>query len=197
MSPRWSEDLLRHALAQPAGPTSDFDLNPGAAAPHATLRPAGVLAAFYEGDGRLILTQRPSTMRHHPGQVALPGGKQDAGDADATAAALREAREEVGLHSAQVDVLGLLPPHRTVTGFAMTPVLGVIRGDFTPHPEPGEVAEVFTLPFAHIADPACYRVEGRRWRGQWRSYHAAPCGPYYLWGATARILLSLARRMAA
>lgn len=197
MSPRWSEALLHQALSQPAGPTSDFDLNPGAVPPDARLRPAAVLAAFHEDDGRLVLTQRPSTMRHHPGQVALPGGKLDPGDADATAAALREAREEVGLDPAQVDLLGLMAPHRTVTGFSVTPVLGVIRGRFIPRPEPGEVAEVFSLPFPHIADPTRYRIEGRHWRGQWRAYHAAPFGPYYLWGATARILLSLARRLAA
>ena len=61
--------------------------------------------------------------------------------------------------------------------------------------EAEEVQEAFDLPFAHVADPARYRIERRRWRGGWRSYHAAPFGPYYLWGATARILLGLARRL--
>lgn len=195
MSPRWSEDVLHRALSAAAGPTSDFDLNPEFAPADATLRPAGVLVAFHQRDGRLVLTQRAATMRHHPGQIALPGGKLDPGDADATAAALREAREEIGLDPALTTILGHLPPHRTVTGFSITPVLAVIRADFTPIPEPGEVAEVFSLPFAHVANPANYRQEGRFWRGQWRSYYAAPYGPYYLWGATARILLALARRM--
>ncbi|WP_246055029.1 NUDIX hydrolase [Paracoccus gahaiensis] len=191
----WSERRLTDALRAPAGPSSDYDLNPEVAPPAAPLRAAGVLAAFHEGDGRLVLTKRASGLRHHPGQIALPGGKVDPGDADAVAAALREAREEVGLDPAQVRILGTLPPHRTVTGFAVTPVLAVIRGPFTPVPEAGEVQEVFTLPFDHIADPARYRIERRRWRGGWRSYHAAPFGPYYLWGATARILLGLARRL--
>lgn len=188
-------DRLLRALDVPARPTSDFDLN-GSAPEGLGARPAGVLAAFHP-DGRLVLTKRASGLRHHPGQIALPGGKVDPGDADEVAAALREAREEIGLDPANVEVLGTLPAHRTVTGFAMTPVLAMIRGDFVPLPEAGEVEEAFCVPFAHVADPARYRLERRMWRGDWRSYHVAPFGPYYIWGATARVLLSLARRVTA
>ena len=84
----------------------------------------------------------------------------------------------------------------TVTGFSLTPVLGLVRGPVDLIPEAGEVDEVFEVPLSHVLDPANYRVEGRRWRGQRRQYYAVPWGPYYIWGATARMLRGLADRMA-
>ncbi|KGJ08134.1 CoA pyrophosphatase [Paracoccus versutus] len=188
-------ETLTRALSGTTGPSSDFDFG-GAPPGEVALRPAGVLAAFDAVDGRLILTKRASSLRHHPGQIALPGGKVDPGDADEIAAALREAHEEVGLDPARVEVLGTMPAHRTITGFAMTPVLALVHGPFAPVPEMGEVEEVFTVPFAHVSDPANYHVEGRIWRGARRDYYVAPWGPYYIWGATARVLHSLATRIA-
>ena len=184
-------DPLVAALSRDGAASSDFDLNPDFKLPQSRkLRPAGVLAGFVMQDGvpQVILTKRSSALKHHPGQIAFPGGKQDEGDADVTAAALREAQEEVGLDPAQVEVLGLLPTHETVAR---------VRGDFTPRPEPGEVAEVFTVPLTHFADPARFSVQSRRWRGLRRSYYTVPYGPYYIWGATARILRGLADRMVA
>lgn len=190
-------DRLLKALAVPSGPSSDFDLNPGVLIPDVELRQAGVLAAFDALSGDLILTKRSSQLRHHPGQIALPGGKVDPGDEDAVAAALREAHEEVGLDPAQVEVLGTTASHRTVTNFAMVPVIGLIHGPFYPIPEAGEVDEVFLVPFDHIANPENYLIKRRLWRGHWRSYHIVPYGPYYIWGATARVLHSLAMRLQA
>jgi 8-oxo-dGTP pyrophosphatase MutT (NUDIX family) len=189
---------LRQALSRPAGPSSDFDLNPAIQPPLGTsLRPAAVLLPVWlrpEG-AVLILTKRSSHLKHHPGQIAFPGGKVDAGDAGPEAAALRESREEIGLDPARVTILGTLPLHQTVTGFSITPFIGLIQGDFTPVPEAGEVEEVFTVPLSHVLDPAMFSVQRRRWMGEWRRYYAVPYGPYYIWGATARILRGLADRM--
>ncbi|MGL6211748.1 MAG: CoA pyrophosphatase [Paracoccaceae bacterium] len=191
------DDIARliAGLDRPARPSSDYDLNPGIVLPEGRkLRPAAVLVAVTP-DARVILTKRASHLKHHPGQIAFPGGKVDASDAGPEAAALREAREEVGLPPAQVRVLGALPQHETVTGFQVTPFLAVVEGDFTPVPEAGEVEEVFTVPLSHVLTPARFSIERRLWRNEWRRYYAVPYGPYYIWGATARILRGLADRV--
>ncbi|OWY02665.1 CoA pyrophosphatase [Thioclava sp. F1Mire-8] len=186
------------ALARPGRPSSDYDLNPEVILPEGRkLRPAGVLVAFdtFGPEPRLHLTKRSSHLRHHPGQIAFPGGKVDPDDEGPVGAALREAHEEIGLPLDHVEMLGTFAPHETVTSFLVTPVLARIHTPFEVIPEAGEVAEAFTVPLSHIT-PENFRVESLRWRGTRRSYFVAPYGPYYIWGATARILRSLADRMA-
>jgi 8-oxo-dGTP pyrophosphatase MutT (NUDIX family) len=146
---------------------------------------------------QVLLTKRASGLKHHPGQIAFPGGKVDPGDGGPMGAALREAEEEVGLPRGRSRFWALLPPHETVTGYVVTPVLGWIGDPFDPVPEAGEVAEVFSVPFAHVADPDRFMIESRIWRGMRRHYYAVPWGPYYIWGATARMLRVLADRMQA
>ncbi|MGM0659542.1 MAG: CoA pyrophosphatase [Pseudomonadota bacterium] len=175
--------------------SSDYDLNPQVSLPPGRrLRAAAVLVpVLCAGDvPQVILTKRASGLKHHPGQIAFPGGKQEDHDADITATALREAHEEIGLDPESVEILGFLPGHETVTGFAVTPVLARITKPFTPVPESGEVSEVFEVPLTHLLDPGRFRVERRRWRGDWRRYYTVPFGPYYIWGATACILRVMA-----
>lgn len=189
---------LLSALDGPGAASSDFDLNPGFQPPPGrVLRPAAVLVpVLTAGEGAMVLTKRSSRLQHHPGQVAFPGGKVDAGDASIEAAALREAEEEIGLSPAGVELRGRLPAHETVTNFLVTPVLGLIHADFAPLLQQDEVAEVFRVPLPHLLDPEHFRVERRMWRGTSRAYYTVPWGPYYIWGATARILYGLARRAA-
>ena len=189
---------LLAALARESASSSDFDLNPGVVLPEGRkLRPAGVLMPVQVIDGvaQVLLTKRASHLKHHPGQIAFPGGKQEESDAGVTAADLREAREEIGLPEDAVRVLGVLPTHETVTSFTVTPVIGLIERDFTITPERGEVEEVFRVPLSHVTDKSNFSVQGRRWLGQRRHYYTVPFGPYYIWGATARILRGLAERM--
>ena len=187
-------DSLRAALQRPGRASTDFDLNPELVLPpDRVLRPAAVLVAVWRD--QLILTKRASHLKHPPGQIAFPGGKVEAHDASPEAAALREAHEEIGLRPEKVEVLGRLSPHETVTGFSMTPVLGLVRDDLNLVPEAGEVDEAFTVPLTHVLDPVNFAIERRLWRGQWRRYYTIAYGPYYIWGATARVLRGLAERM--
>ena len=192
------EAKLRRALDRSAGPSSDFDLNPGIAPAVARpLSPAAVLVPVWlrpEG-AVLVLTKRASHLQHHPGQIAFPGGKVDATDASPVAAALREAREEIGLDPARVRVIGALPEHRTVTGFSITPFVGLMHGELDLVPEADEVEEVFTVPLSHVLSPDRFTIQGRRWMGEWRQFYTVPWGPYYIGGATARILRGLAERV--
>lgn len=189
--------LFQSILNATARPSSDYDLNPGTVLPeNRILRPAAVLVAVIlrQGIPHVILTKRSSRLKHHPGQIAFPGGKVDPDDASPEAAALREAQEEVGLDPRNVEILGTLPAHETVTGFLVSPVLARVTGEFLPVPEANEVEEIFEVPLAHLMDPAKFSIQSRRWRGQARRYFTVPWGPYYIWGATARILRGMADR---
>ncbi len=187
--------LTAAVQSAPPRPSSDYDLNPDVVLPAGRkLKPAAVLIGVL--DETVILTKRASHLKHHPGQIAFPGGKVDAGDVDARSAALREAEEEIGLSPSNVEILGEMPCHETVTGYAVLPVLARIEREFTATPEAGEVAEVFRVPLDFLLRPDNFHIEKRRWRGVWRRYYTVPYGPYYIWGATARMLKALADQVA-
>ena len=192
-----SESLIA-ALGRLHQASSDFDLNSGAErSDNRVLRSAAVLIAVQKiaGMPHVILTQRASTLKHHAGQVSFPGGKRDDVDDSLEKTALREAHEEIGLLPENVKVLGRMPTHETVTGFSVTPVLGLVRDRFSPSLDANEVAEIFTCPLDHVTNRGHFSIQGRRWCGQQRRYYTVPYGPYYIWGATARILRALAEGM--
>lgn len=193
-------ERIRQSLKRPGPQSSDFDLNPGTVLPAGRkLRPAGVLLAIttFGSHPQVILTKRSSVLKHHPGQIAFPGGKVDPSDTGVRDAALREAWEEIGLPREAPDVLGHLPTHETVTGFQVTPVVALVQEPFAIKPEAGEVAEVFSVPLCHLLRRESFAVQSRRWRGAARYYYTAPYGPYYIWGATARMLRNFAEIMEA
>jgi 8-oxo-dGTP pyrophosphatase MutT (NUDIX family) len=157
--------------------------------------PAAVLVGLVErADGPgLLLTQRTEHLRDHAGQICFPGGRIEAADADVTAAALREAEEEIGLDPGRVGVLGALPPYQTITGFRIHPVVGWVTPPFELRPDPYEVAEVFEVPLHFVLDPENHRRQSYRRGSLTRGYYVLPYQGRFIWGATAGILVNLAR----
>ncbi|MGZ8311578.1 MAG: CoA pyrophosphatase [Allosphingosinicella sp.] len=160
------------------------------------ITPAAVLVAVIDRPHpTVILTLRPETMRKHPGQVSFPGGRIDPGDADAVAAALREAEEEIGLPPAMVEVIGVADCYRTVTGFEVTPVVGIVPPGLTMTPHPGEVAALFEAPLDYLLDPVHQKVRTAQWRGRERTYYEIEWEDRRIWGATAAMIVNLSRRL--
>jgi 8-oxo-dGTP pyrophosphatase MutT (NUDIX family) len=134
-------------------------------------------------------------MRKHAGQVAFPGGRIDPEDRDAVAAALREAEEEIGLPRHMVEVIGTADRYRTITGYEVTPVIGVVPPDLPLVPQLGEVAAIFEAPLDYILDPARQAIRTVEWRGRERSYYEIEWEGRRIWGATAAMIVNLAHRL--
>ena len=162
-----------------------------------TLREAAVLIPVVDrGDAAgLILTRRTQSMRQHSGQVAFPGGAVDADDASPEAAALREAYEEIGLETGFVETLGRLPAYLTTTGFRITPVIGLVRADYSLTINREEVDAAFEVPFAFVMNPDNHRRESRIWEGKQRFYYSMSYLEHHIWGVTAGILRVLYERL--
>ena len=161
--------------------------------------PAAVLLGLVargEGGPHLLLTQRTAHLKDHAGQISLPGGRIETTDADAVAAALREAQEEIGLDPEGVEVLGELPIYDTVTGFRIHPVVGWIERPSQLVPDPFEVAEVFEVPLAFALDPRNHERDSYERDGRRREFFVLRWQSRYIWGATAGILVNFARMMA-
>ena len=160
------------------------------------LADAAVLVAVTDRrEPGVLLTQRTETLRKHAGQVAFPGGRIDPEDADAIAAALREAQEEIALPPASVAVAGTADRYRTGTGFSITPVVGVVPPDLPLVASEAEVADVFEVPLAFLLDPANHREASAVWQGVERHYYEIPWQGRRIWGATAAMIVNLSRRL--
>ncbi len=139
----------------------------------------------------VLLTQRTAHLRDHAGQISFPGGRREDFDRFPIETALREAKEEIGLSPSQVEVLGFLPEYRTVTGFNIIPVVGLIFPPLNLHLDDFEVAEAFEVPLGFLLDPANVQRHQVEYSGHKRDYFAMPWGGYFIWGATAGMLVSL------
>ena len=163
--------------------------------PPGPLRPAAVLVPIVlrEPEPTVLLTRRTDHLHHHPGQVSFPGGRVEDQDTSPIDTPLRETEEEISLRRAHVELLGSLPQYQTGTGFDITPVVGLVTPPFELQLDPFEVAEVFEVPLAFLLDTSNHQRHSAIIRGARREYYAMPYGEYFIWGATAGMLVSLQR----
>ncbi|WP_380874566.1 hypothetical protein ACFB49_48840 [Sphingomonas sp. DBB INV C78] len=160
------------------------------------LVPAAVLVPFVDRpEPTILLILRPETMRRHAGQIAFPGGRVDPGDDGVVGAALREAQEEIGLAPSLVDVIGSVDTYRTITGYQVTPVIGVVPPDLVLTPQPAEVADIFEVPLAHLLEPMNHVEQAVEWQGRERRYFEIFWEGRRIWGATAAMIVNLGRRL--
>lgn len=188
---------LVRAVGPGPGKRGDWDFAGNADTPYpAPLIPAAVLIAVVAHDRPTVLfTRRTAHLRTHAGQVAFPGGRIDASDVDATAAALREAHEEVALPPAAVTVVGATDHYATGTGFDITPVIGIVPPGLALVPAAAEVASIFEVPLDHLLDPTSHQLRQSDWQGRLRSYYVIAWETHEIWGATAAMVVNLSRRL--
>jgi 8-oxo-dGTP pyrophosphatase MutT (NUDIX family) len=186
-------ERLRAALATPpTQPPIVGDLQELRA--EAALPAAVLIAVTDRPQPGVILTVRREHLRTHAGQIAFPGGRLDPGE-EAVAAARREAQEEILLDPAVVDVAGSIEPYRTVTGYVVTPVLGVIPPDLPLQPHEHEVADWFEAPFDYLLDSANQHRRSALFQGRTRHYYEIVWEDRRIWGATAAMIVNLSRRL--
>ena len=192
-------DLIHRCLHRDYDPTAltgDFAVA-GMAPEKRELKPAAVLVPLVEHcDGiTVLLTQRTEHLANHAGQVSFPGGGAEQHDSDPVATALRETEEELGLASSHIEIAGFLDLYQTVTGFLVTPVVGFVKPGFELAPDPFEVAEVFEVPLNFVLDPRNHQRQSRMFRGERRYFYVIPYKNYYIWGATAAMLVGFYKKL--
>jgi len=188
----FGEEWLRSRFAQPRTfapvATGDGLLFREAEA----LRPAAVLVPVIDRDNQLtvLFTRRTDHLYDHAGQISFPGGRAEPHEESAVQTALRETEEEIGLAAGRVEVLGSLSEYVTVTGYRVTPVVGLVRPPLELKPDDFEVAEIFEVPLRFLLDPANHQRNSVVHLGRQRHYYALPYEQYYIWGATAGMVMN-------
>jgi 8-oxo-dGTP pyrophosphatase MutT (NUDIX family) len=157
-----------------------------------SLRSAAVLVPVvsHRGDLTVLFTRRTDHLHDHAGQISFPGGRAEPHEESAAETALRETEEEIGLAADRVEILGSLSEYVTVTGYRVTPVVGLVRPPLELKPDEFEVAEIFEVPLGFLLDPANHQRNSVVHLGRQRHYYALPYGQYYIWGATAGMLMN-------
>ncbi len=189
-------DPLDAVAAESARTRSDNDLNPDWDN-HPETRPAAVLAPIIKRPTgwTMLFTERSVETPAHPGQISFPGGRVHASDRSAVDTALRETFEEVGIERRFIEPIGAWDRYDTITGFRVTPIVGLVEPGFELTLDPREVASVFEAPLDFLMNPANHEKREAQWQGRTRYYYAMPYGDHFIWGATAGMIRALWERL--